>query len=205
MDNERISMTEDLVFSSYYGRNVMKTKLCAGISGGMLLSLLIPAVSMPAFFICVPMKGLWNVPVSSVMVMESSGLWEYPFITFIKLTIGREFLISIVISVLIILLTGFIAGTVQLFINNSYITMTGTAAFLVELMLGTYIVENASWLKTAVCLNPSCLWYYCGRWMIENDLPVSFSWSEFLTIGVWSCLSIVFFIIGLFTFKNKDI
>lgn len=205
MDFERLNRTEDLVFSSWIGRSDMKIKHRAGISGGLAFSVLILSVSLGVFLALVPMGGLWRTPVSSVMVMESSGLWEYPFITFVRLTLGQEFALVIMTTVLLILLFGFTAGAVHLFINNSYITMIGTAACFVGLMVLPAAVKSAGWLKTVVCLNPVSVWYYCGRLFIENDLPVSFAWSEFVTLGIFSVTAIIFMLLGRRFFISKDI
>jgi hypothetical protein len=205
MDHERLNRTEELVFSSRIGRKDMLLKHKAGIMGGMIFSLLILSLSFAVFWAYVPMKGLWSVPVSSVMVMESSGIWEYPFITFVPLTIGKEFLLSMAVAVLLVLLSGLLSGALQLYIHNSYITMIGTAVGFVVLILLPFMVKDATWLKTLVCLNPSCLWYGCSRWFIENDLPVSFAWSEFITLGIWSGFSVMIMIFGRLHLKKEDI
>ena len=205
MDFERLNRTEELVFSSQIGRKDMLLKHKAGILGGLMFSLLILSLSFAVFGVYVPMRGLWSIPVNSVMVMESSGVWEYPFITFVPLTIGKEFVLSIALTLLLVLLFGILSGAVQLYVHNSYITMIDTAVGFVVFMLLPYIVKNACWLKTFVCLTPSSLWYYCSRWFIENDLPVSFAWSEFITLGIWFVISIILMLVGKSYLKSKDI
>lgn len=205
MDFERLNRTEALVFSCRIGRTDMRLKLAAGVLGGLLFSVMILCLSFAVFLALVPMRGLWSTPVNSVMVMESSGVWEYPFITFVPLTIGKEFFLSIAVTLLLVLLFGILSGAVQLYVHNSYLTMIGCAVGFVVLMLLPFIVKNACWLKTFVCLTPSSLWYYCSRWFIENDLPVSFAWSEFITLGIWFVISIILMLVGKSYLKSKDI
>lgn len=205
MDYERLSRSEELVFSCQIGRKDMQIKHKAGLIGGLVFSLMILLSSFIVFFAYVPMQGLWATPVNSVMVMESSGVWEYPFITFIPMTIGKEFVLSISITVLYVITFGVLSGAVQHFIHNSYITMIGTAAGFIILLLLPFIVKSANWIKTIAALNPASLWYYCSRWFIENDLPVSFAWSELVTLGTWLILSIIIMLWGHRYLRIKDI
>ena len=205
MDFERINHTEDLVFPSWIGRSAMRIKLRAGIIGGMLFAALVLVVSVGAFFLFVPMSGLWRTSVSSYLVMESNGLWEYPFITFVRLNIWQELVLELVVALLTVLLIGLIAGTVQLFVNNSYFTIICIASVFVGFLALPVTIRNASWIKTAVSLTPSTMWRYCGRWFIENDMPVSFAWSEFFTLGIWFMLTIIFLLCGIRFMQTKDI
>lgn len=204
MDFERVNRTEDLVFANQTGRRNMRIKLRTGLLGGVGFCVVILAVNLIIFFALVPMKGLWNTPVSSYMVMESSGLWEYPFITFVRLTIWQELALNIMTELLLVLLFGVIAGAVQFFINNSYITMLCMGAGFIGLLWLTYTVQVADWIKTAVCLNPAVLWLMCGRWFIENDISLSFAWSEFLTLGAWGVMYSLISMIGWKLFNGKD-
>lgn len=205
MDHERLNRTQELVFSCRIGRKDIQIKHKAGMIGGLIFSVLILFLSFTVFLAYVPMRGLWATPVNSVMVMESSGIWEYPFITFVPMTISREFEISIAITILLVFLFGILSGAVQLFVQNSYITMIGTAIGFVSLMLLPFVVKIVGWVKTVICLNPASLWYYCGRWFIENDLPVSFAWSEFITLGIWLVFSMIIMISGNRYLRSKDI
>lgn len=205
MDYERLNKTEELVYASNIGRRAMCIKKIIGIIGGLVFSGLLLFVSLAVFFSFVPMKGLWQTPVSSVMVMESSGIWEYPFITFVRLNIGQEFAIGIILSLMLTLLIGIFSSAVRLFVNNSYITLVGTSAGFVGLFLLPVAIKSVSYIKTAACLNPATLWYYCGRWFIENDLPVSFAWSEFITLGIWFIITAVIMLFGRCYLKTRDI
>ena len=204
MDFERINRTEDLVFSSRIGRVIMRKKRIAGLIGGLLFCVFILVFSLEAFLVFVPMKGLWETPVSSVMVMESSGLWEYPFITFVRLNIGQELMLTLLTAILLTGLCGMIAGALQLFVNNSYITMISIGAGSIGLLAIPYAIKSTGWLKTVVCLSPTGLLFYCGRWFIENDIMVSFAWSEYLTLGIWFFITAIVMILGNHHLKTKD-
>lgn len=83
--------------------------------------------------------------------------------------------------------------------------MISIAAGFIIFMLFPFIVETADWFKTIVCLNPAIVWYYCSKWFIENDLPVSFAWSEFVTLGIWYIITIFLMLFGIRHLKTQDI
>lgn len=205
MDFERINRTEDIVFSCTCGRKNILLKLLTGILIGLLYGIMILLASLLAFFAFVPMKDLWNTPVSSFMVMESSGLWEYPFITFVRLTFGQMLALSIFTALCLVLLLGVLSGALQFLIHNSYITVVIMCAGFLALLALPFAVQQANWVKTVVCLNPASLWYTCGRWFMENDLALSFAWSEYWTLGVWTIITVAAAIIGWRSFCRKDV
>lgn len=183
----------------------MREKHIAGLLGGLIFCVVILVFSLGVFFAFVPMKVLWETPVGSVMVMESSGLWEYPFITFVRLNIGQELLLNLLTAFLLTVLCGIFAGALQLFVNNSYITMISAGAGFMGLIAVAFAVKPAGWLKTFVCMNPAVLWRYCGRWFIENDIIVSFAWSEFFTLGIRLIFAGILTIAGDHHYKIKDV
>lgn len=205
MDFERINKTEDIVFSSSAGRKNMWIKWCAGTCNGLIFSVMIIAASLAMFFAFVPMKGLMDVPISSYMVMESSGVWEYPFISFVRLTIIQELILNIFTAFLLVLLAGVIAGAIHIFVDSSYISMISIAVYFIGLMGFGLTVQSADWIKTFSCMNPAVLWLCCGRWFIENDIAVSFAWSEFWNLGVWGIMAMLLGVCGMRHFKRKDI
>lgn len=204
MDFERIHQTENLVFSCKCGRKNMLTKMLAGVLIGLGYSVIILSTCLLMFFKYIPMKGLWNTPVSSVMIMENSGLWEYPFITYVRLTFGQLLALSIVTAILLTCLLGLISGALQLFINNSYIVAVGLSAGFLGLFALPFAVQKATWLKTIVAVNPAALWWQCSRWFIENDLSLSFAWSEYWTLGIWTVICMVCMLVGWRYFCRKD-
>lgn len=204
MDFERIHQTEDLVFSCKCGRKIMLTKMFTGLLIGFGYSVIILTASLLIFFAYVPMKGLWNTPVSSFMIMESSGLWEYPFITYVRLMFGQLLALSIVMAFLLTLLIGLLAGSLQFFINNSYITMVDLSAGFLGLFALPFAVKKANWIKTIAAVNPATLWSQCRRWFIENDISLSFAWSEYWTLGIWIIICMVCMLAGWRYFCRKD-
>ena len=204
MDIDRLCDTRSLVFSSKLGRSSIIIKFYAGLLFGTLQCAIIFSTGICAFVIFTPLSKLWGIPVSSAMVMESSGLWEYPFITFVRLDIGTELLLAITSVIILNALLGLISGAVQLFTHNSYISMLLVSLGFIALLAAPLAARSQTVFKTAVLLNPAVMWQYCGRWFIEHNPALSFAWSEFWTIGIWSTIGIVAFILGRHRLYQKD-
>lgn len=204
MDIDRLCDTRSLVFSSKLGRSSIMIKFCAGLLFGTLQCAILFSTGICAFVIFTPLSKLWGIPVSSAMVMESSGLWEYPFITFVRLDIGTELLLAITSVIILNALLGLIAGAIQLFTHNSYISMLLVSLGFVALLAAPLAARSQTVFKTAVLLNPAVMWQYCGRWFIEHNPALSFAWSEFWTIGIWSTIGIVAFMLGRHRLYLRD-
>ena len=204
MDIDRLCDTRSLVFSSKLGRSSIIIKFCAGLLFGTLQCATLFSTGICAFLIFTPLSKLWGIPVSSAMVMESSGLWEYPFITFVRLDIGTELLLAITSVIILNALLGLISGAVQLFTHNSYISMLLVSLGFVALLAAPLAARSQTVFKTAVLLNPAVMWQYCGRWFIEHNPALSFAWSEFWTIGIWSTIGIIAFMLGRHRLYQKD-
>lgn len=204
MDIDRLCDTRSLVFSSKLGRSSIIIKFYAGLLFGTLQCATLFSTGICAFLIFTPLSKLWGIPVSSAMVMESSGLWEYPFITFVRLDIGTELLLAITSVIILNALLGLISGAVQLFTHNSYISMLLVSLGFVALLAAPLAARSQTVFKTAVLLNPAVMWQYCGRWFIEHNPALSFAWSEFWTIGIWSTIGIIAFMLGRHRLYQKD-
>ena len=204
MDIDRLCDTRSLVCSSKLGRSSIIIKFYAGLLFGTLQCAILFSTGICAFVIFTPLSKLWGIPVSSAMVMESSGLWEYPFITFVRLDIGTELLLAITSVIILNALLGLISGAVQLFTHNSYISMLLVSLGFIALLAAPLAARSQTVFKTAVLLNPAVMWQYCGRWFIEHNPALSFAWSEFWTIGIWSTIGIVAFMLGRHWLYQKD-
>ena len=208
MDYERINGSTDLVFTSMEGRTNLLSKWLAGLLMGVLFSIILLAAALLIFFIFVPMEGLMHTPVSSYMVMESNILWTYPFITYVRLTFLQELLLSILTALLLTLLIGLLAGSLQLFFHNSYLTIISIGAGFLGLFALPFAYTSAirpgGWLLTILQLNPVTMWNLCRRWFIEHNLSLSFAWSEFWTLGIWGIIILGIGIAGWRHLKRRD-
>lgn len=194
MDFERIHKTEYLTYSSKTGRNIQLTKWVSGITMGFLYTVILVAVPLILFLLCVPMQGLWETPISSFMMMQQRGFYLYPYITFVRLSFGKYLLLSLLVVFLLVLLVGIFSGAVQFFFRNSYLTMLSIGLLFMGMIALPYLFQTG-FVHTAMVLNPAALWYMCGGWFIEYDPAISFAWSEFLTIGIWLIVVLLGFVL----------
>ena len=204
MDYERLHKTEHLVYSSKTGRNLLLIKCAAGTLFCFLYALILTAIPILLFFFFVPIQKLWKTPISSLMMMENRGLFLYPFITFVRLSFAEYLFFAILLLILFILLTGILSGAVQYYLRNSYFSMVCIGVGFMGLLALPYL-SGWGFLHTAVMLNPAVLWYLCGGWFIEYDPSISFAWSEFWTIGIWSFISLIVLFIGKKHFNKANI
>jgi len=196
MGYERVHLTQNLVLTSRTGKGIMRDKALAGLTIGMLSSVLLFACTYSVFFYHVDFQGLWDVPVSSaILAEERMQVLLYPFITFWKITVKEYFILSMLVSFLLLLSVGCFIVAVHMFLQNSYL------AFLLQILLnmGMFVilsnVNTATFLDLIKALNPIYLWGECGTWFMENSLILSFPGSEFLTLGI-SLLAAILFLAG---------
>lgn len=205
MDNERIHKTTDIVFSSRAGRKILMIKWLSGMASGLAYSFALLAATVGAYFAFVPMKGMWRTPISSFMLFENSGLLDYPFITFVRLEFWQYLMLYMITALLLAALIGAVSGALQLFINNSYISAVLIGAGFFMMLALPLLISTSTFVMTLLVMTPAALWFECSRWFIENDIPLSFAWSEFYTIGAWSVFAAIGMILGWRRSKRKDV
>jgi len=190
MDYERLHRTRDLVLATRVGKKVMRLKILTGTAAGFLFSTFLSAASFAMFFYCVPFRGLWNVPVSSVMMAEPRIYGFYPFITFWRLTEKSYFALTLLVLTLLLIVTALLTAALQLLLQNSYFTFLLKVILYMVLFL---IVPGGftSFADVLICLNPSALWISAAGWFMEHELILSFAGNEFWCIGLWTIIALI--------------
>lgn len=204
MDYERIHKTKDIVTVTKTGRNIVLIQATVGISTGVLCGVILLVMALLLFFSQVSFAGLWDVPVSASMMAEPRIVWYYPYITFWKISVLEYLLLSLVVIIVIAVLCGIFTVVLQLLLQNGYLV------FVLQclLMVGTYVSifeKTQTWLDVLICMNPVCLWLTCGAWFMENDITLSFTGSEFYSIGLTTVGGIVLLIISWRRYRIRDI
>lgn len=195
MDYERIHKTRAIIIATRMGKRIMYRKIFVGIGVGLLFDAVLAVGTFSAFFYCVPLKGLWEVPVSAALMAEARPYGYYPFITFWPLTSREYFALTLLVVALLLIITGLLAAALQLFMHNSYFTFLGQVILYIIL----YLIASGpftSFLDVLLCLSPSALWITSAAWFMENELILSFAGNEFWCIGLWSVIGILFLLCG---------
>ena len=204
MDEDRINAAEPVVFCTRTGRNCMPVRQAAGAACGLAGSVLIIGSGIGMFLLLVPMEGLWETPVSSVMVMEYRGPYEYPFIPFTGLSIRQELITSLGLCFLLLIPAALAAGSLILFLKNSYLAALCLACGFFLLFALPHLSRPAGWLRLVILINPAVLWKYCGMWFIENDICLSFAGSEWWTLFLWTALTAGACLAAWHYFRKRD-
>ena len=205
MDYERVQKTADQVLVTRSGKHTMHLKMLGGMFGGLVYSAFLLLASYGWFLYKLPLKGLWDVPVSACMMAEARNSMLYPFVTFWNLSLFQYLILTIVVFTGIALLAGVLAGAGWYCLKNSYL------AFLIlsMLLMGSSI---AAFLHTTTFLdillticNPSLLWITCGAWFMENDLTLSFAGNEFWCLAGCGALILMVYFIGKMRFWKWEL
>ncbi len=204
MDFERINKTEGIVFSSNAGREIMTKKLTVGLLTGLVCSGGLMSAALVQFFFYVPMGGLWEVPVSSFMLYETTLSADYPFITVFRVTFAQYLALAVLISLAILLIIGLLAGSLQFFADNSYISALVVATGFLGMLALPFAVKSASFIMTLAAFSPAALWFKSSRWLIENEPSVSFGGWEFYVVVIWGVLALALVQVGKRVFLKKD-
>ena len=205
MDEDRINAAGLIVCCTRFGRKCMLVRQAAGAAYGLAGSVLMIGSGIGAFLLLVPMKGFWETPVTSVMVMENRGLYEYPFITFAGLTIRQELILSLGMCFLLLIPAALAAGALMLFLKNGYLAAVCLASGFFLLYALPFLIRTAGWLRLLILMTPAVLWNYCGLWFIENDICLSFAGSEWWTLLLWTVLTAGACLAAWLFFRERDL
>lgn len=204
MDYERLKQTQEVIYSSQIGKRIQKKKAFAGLLVGLIFGSLIMIITLSYYFNTVSYQDLWHISISSAMASVPRGILYYPFITFFKLTVLQYLVISIILSFILIFITEMMVIAIQFFFNNSYLSFLGSILFL---LLFYYIssFQTVSWLDILLSMNPSMFWFYCGTWLIENEIHLSFNGYEIISLFFQALIILIFINLAFHYFLQKDI
>lgn len=205
MDYERVQKTADQVLVTRSGKHTMHLKMLGGILGGLVYSAFLLLASYGWFLSKLPLKSLWDVPVSACMMAEARNSMLYPFVTFWNLNLLQYLLLTIVVFAGIALLAGVLAGAGWYYLKNSYLAFLILSMLLMCSLLAAS-VHTTTFLDIllAIC-NPSLLWVTCGAWFMENDLTLSFAGNEFWCLAGCGILILFVYFIGKIRFRKWEL
>lgn len=205
MDYERVHKTRDVVLTTKTGKKVMKIKAAAGIICGLLYSMILMAGTNLYFFSNVPLKRLWQVPVSSAVMAEKRNMMLYPFITFWKITFGQYFVLTIIVLLVVALLAGILGAGLQMILQNSYFAFLAMCLIYMGCYLLAFCNNGTVLDLIGILLNPASLWITCGAWFMENDLTLSFAGNEFWCIGGSGLIAVLVVWLGKIRYKRLEV
>lgn len=201
MDYERVNASEGLIYATKCGRGVQLKKILAGAVFSVLSSAVLFVIPLAVFSCTVPMKGLWRTSVSAFTLTEPTSFFTYPFITWLKLSVLGQLLLSLGLCEMLILITAAVCAGTYFFLRNSYFAMLGLGVAFFGAMLLPYAVPAGVW-HTVSLMTPAILFDSAGMWFIEFD-PARGPWFEAATAAVWAVISACAMLTGWKEFKRK--
>ena len=207
---ENSNKTENIVYSTKTGRNILRSKFAASISAGLGAYLLLAMVTFVIYFSMNDYSGIWGSSVSSIFNYRNDIIAGVrPFVTWHSYSVFTYFLATMAMSIGLICsftLMAFIIGTM---IQNSYISFF---IFLIinALMIAIPLVMSNTtlfsyYVKYYSMLSPVWLWLKHSLWFTDGDTDTL--WKYFETMGL--CVSILVLtassILAAARFKRRDI
>lgn len=193
--------TENVVYSTRRGRNIILDKLYVALVSSVLAATIILAVSFGLYFITFHYSGIWNVPISSYFNAERNFVymswWNMSFIQYLLFSIGLVYLITLILNG--------IAFIIARSIKNTYFVF-----FVFALIFGLFLIIP-NWLPRNRNLifigafTPFFLIINPHVWFMESGAFTTFKYHELSTVGIWSLMLLVIGTLSIKKFKKQDI
>ena len=182
MDYERLQRTTQVVYSSAVGRNLQWKKWCVGTITGLVFGGGVLMLTLAVWFGLIPYKEFWSTSVSAALISEPRGILFYPFITFYKMNTVQYLFGTILVGIGLVIVLAMIAGSLQLFFKNSYVSFV---VIVLLLMSGLWIsgYSTATWLDIVLTWNPAAMWYTMGNYFMEGSLSGNYKGAEVLGLA----------------------
>ncbi|MBQ6293720.1 MAG: hypothetical protein IJK77_07635 [Lachnospiraceae bacterium] len=208
MDYERASGTEDIAFLGQKGRKLWAVKGAAALCVSLLYAALLLGLSLPLFFVFVPMKELWQTPISSFMMTEWTADGDImPLISLAPLSLTAAMHLRFALLLLFILLTALFSAAFWLFLHSSFraVILYG-AGFLVLLVLPYFLpeTESAGILTELAYLTPVRLWLDSGKWFVFRNLITAYNGNELFGVSLWLLTASILCLISVRRFIKRD-
>ena len=202
---EHHNKTSHVVYVTKIGRKVMRHKLFAALTAGMISFVVLTALTLTVYFTFNDYGNIWNSSISSrfhqIDDMLVGGL--RPFVTWQSYTVLTYLLATLGVSVLLTLCFGLMAFVIGMWLKNSYI------GFLVFLIINAgcivFSIVVSGLPKYFAVLSPVWLWLKRVYWFTDGGPDIL--WKNFETLGVSASLIIfsVICAISVKFFRKRDI
>lgn len=192
--------TQQLIYSSKKGRQLVWQKGFASLLGSLILLLILFGVTLGVYFTINDYSAVWHVPVSSVFNWETN----LPYITWWKLPLWKYLLLVLLILTVVLGIISLLTFIISIFVRNTYFIWTLTLTLLVAMFVIPLYFSNAVvlWLMNfniiLLVLNPAI--YFNG-----GDSFMMTQYHELYTILIGSILVIGSSLLAILYFNKKDV
>lgn len=200
LDYEQIYKTEDVVYATREGRNLISKKLYSGIIIGTFFYIIIAIISLILFLTLNKFGSILGSSISSSFnFIKDTIIGIRPFTTWNSFSILSYIIAFLILSIGLIICFMLIAFCLGVLVRNIYI---GFAIFVISnalfLLLPSYISTSNILFYTFV-LSPVNLWMKQGLWFTDGGIEVL--WPNFEIRGVM--ISFILLSVSSIIFKTQ--
>ena len=207
---ENSNKTENVIYSTKTGRNILRAKFTASISAGLGAYLLLCIITFVIYFSVNEYSGIWGSSVSSIFNYRYdiiAGL--RPFVTWHSHSVFTYFLATIGMSIGLIFSFCLMAFAIGISIKNSYISFFVFLIINAVMVAMPVMISNTTlvsyFIRYYSMFSPVWLWLKHSLWFTDGDMDTL--WKYFETMGL--CVSmltlVALSILVTIRFKRRDI
>jgi hypothetical protein len=201
---EHVSRTEDNIYSSKTGRDIIRRKLAAGLAAGLGAYAVLAAISLVPLYTAY--TDIWNENVS--------GAFNYfydliagprPFATWRSFTVWGYLWAAIGVSAGIVVCCSVAAFAAGVTIRNSYAGFLAIFLVVIACVFIPMIAPNNNYLTFVFIYTPVWLFIKLPFWFTDGGMDVL--WRDFETWG--TCVSLALLssgaVLAAYRMKRRDI
>jgi hypothetical protein len=203
---EHICRTTHTVYATKTGRDILRHKMFASLSAGIIAFAVLMGLTLAAYFAFNDYGNIWGSSVSSGFNYITDILADgvRPFVTWQSYTVWSYLLASLGISALLSLCFGLMAFVIGAWMKNSYIGFLVLLIFNAGCIVFAFMFPHKLPSYLAV-LTPVWLWMKQPYWFTDGGADIL--WRNFETIG--ACASLVLLaglcVLSAIIFRKRDI
>ena len=202
---EHHSRTTHTVYSTKVGRKIMRYKMFASLTAGIVAFVVLTSLTLAVYFAANDYSNIWGSSVSSGFHMINDLLvgGERPFVTWQSFSVLTYLLAALGITALLTVCFGLMAFVIGILLKNTYIS------FLIFMIINAGCIAFALAFSGApqyvAVLSPVWLWIKRGLWFTDGGSDIL--WKNFETTGGFASflILVVFGLISAVLFRKRDI
>lgn len=204
---EDITRTAGLLCASRAGRRQWQCKAVAGFIGALLSWLLLAALSLLIYFICLDYGGIWGANVSGSFNYIDELVLVKPFLTWTDFTVAGYLAASLIMSLSLALVCCLASCVAGLLIRSAYLAALAPVILCGALLLAAVrLGEHGPFPAfAAACFQPVVLWLDEAEWFTDSGVRTVIPWQEPVTAALWLLLTGAALLAAYKRFCGKDI
>lgn len=204
---EHQNRTALTVYSSRTGRGVCRWKILAGVLAGVLLYLLVLAVTLGGYLSVWDYGGVWSASVSSQFNYLVDLLHIRPFFTWADFTVGEYLTACVALGGGLTMVFTLLAGVFGTLIRNTYLAALSMILLFVGVLTAICVFGDLKLWPAyfALSFSPLNAWLCAGGWFTELGLSAVVPWQETISVVMHLALLGIGTACAFRHFSRKDV